>query len=464
MLAVSGGALADGIEWAGLEDPRIKDALFESYRKRHFLAITRLQLEQKLGRTKKNQKVASLVLGGMYLDYGFHQEASLIFDALLDKDQPRAIRDQVWFALAKTQYQAGRQQQALATLSRIEALLPIRLQAERLIIESIILIGEKRYRDAVAVLNKLDSNTDWWLYGRYNLGVALYKSGKTDEGIRILDNIGELSSDDQETQNLKDKANLVLAYRLLNDKKPAQAEIYLKRMRINGPHSNAALLGLGRAYAAQQRHKDSLVPWLELITRDPSDPAVQDGLMAAPAALGELNAYQQALDHYEKALAIFQKEITRLNSAADAIGSGQFIEGLIRARSGESVAGIWTERNVLDTPEGKYLWPIVATHEFQKTLFYFTQLRISLGKLERWSSSIDSYEALSERRRMAYKNRITQLQQQVLLASKKLNHHLRRLAYDELQRRKKRLVGYYNEARFSVARVYDYAAKRWGNK
>jgi hypothetical protein len=36
------------------------------------------------------------------------------------------------------------------------------------------------------------------------------------------------------------------------------------------------------------------------------------------------------------------------------------------------------------------------------------------------------------------------------------------MAFEELEQRKQRLVQYFNEARFSVAQIYDYAAKRWG--
>ena len=140
------------------------------------------------------------------------------------------------------------------------------------------------------------------------------------------------------------------------------------------------------------------------------------------------------------------------------------MEGLIRAESGESVSGFWTVGKVLKTPEGEYLWPLLTGYEFRESLFDYKQLRLSLGKLEGWSASLDTLKSLSDKRRATYQSRITHLQTQLLLASEKLNHHLQRLAYDELDRRKQRLVDYFNEARFSVAQIYDYAAKRWGDK
>jgi tetratricopeptide (TPR) repeat protein len=273
-----------------------------------------------------------------------------------------------------------------------------------------------------------------------------------------------MSASDQEMQSLKDKANLMLGYASQEAGDTEKAKTYFKRLKLNGMHSNQGLLGLGRAYSAKNEHEKSLVPWLKLIERDPSDPAVQDALMAVPYAFGQLEAYKQSLDFYEKAMRLFQEEINKINTAAEAVSGGKLIEGLIRAQTGESVSGLWTEAKVLNTPEGHYLWPLLTQYEFRETMFNYTQLRLSLGKLEGWSASLDTLQSLNQKRRAAYEARITQLQSQVILASEKLNHHLQRLAYDELDLRKQRLVQYFNEARFSVAQIYDYAAKRWGDQ
>ena len=198
-----------------------------------------------------------------------------------------------------------------------------------------------------------------------------------------------------------------------------------------------------------------------MIERKPSDPAVQAGLMAVPYAFGQLNAYKQSLEYYEIAMQHFQKEIDKINKAAEAIAGGKLIEGLIRTKTGESVAGIWTIKNVLNTPEGEYLWQLMASNEFRETLFNYTQLRLSLGKLEGWSAIIDTLDNISDKRAAAYKTRILQLQSKVLVTAERVHHLLQKIAFDELDKRKKRLVGYFNEARFSVAQIYDYAAKRW---
>lgn len=452
------------INWQGLEDPFVRDALFESFKGQHFAAITRLQSAQKTGRIQGDPERANLVLGGLYLAYGFHQEAANIFEAFLATDQPPEVRDEAWFYLAKTQYQRGRYTEALEAFSKIQGDLSITLQPERDVIEAIIHMKQDRLTEAVKVLNKVDQRTNWWAYGQFNLAIALYRLGKVAEAQAALNAVGAMNAVDQEMQDLKDKANLLLGYAALDASQAENATIYFKRLKLDGMHSNQGLLGLGRAYSAKNEHEKSLVPWMELIERDPSDPAVQDALMAVPFALGQLEAYKQSLEYYEKAMRLFQQEINNINTAAEAVSGGKLIEGLIRAQSGESVSGLWTEEMVLNTPEGRYLWPLLTQYEFRETLFNYQRLRVSLGKLEGWSASLDTLQSLNDKRRTTYEARITELQTQILLASEKLNHHLQTLAYTELEQRKKRLVEYFNQARFSVAQIYDYAAKRWGEQ
>jgi tetratricopeptide (TPR) repeat protein len=450
------------INWQGLEDPYVRDALFDSYQGQHFSAITRLLSAQKSGRIKGNPERASLVLGGLYLAYGFHQEAADLFEAFLATDQPQEVRDEAWFYLAKTQYQRGQYQQALAALNKIQGDLGINLQPERYLIEAVIDMKQDRLDQAIDTLNKVDQRTNWGGYGRYNLAIALFRLGRSKEAETALNGVGTMNANDQEMQDLKDKANLMLGNASLEVGATEKAKTYFKRLKLNGMHSNQGLLGLGRVYSALNEHKKSLVPWLKLVERNPSDPAVQDALMAVPYAFGQLEAYKQSLEYYEKAMRLFQEEINKINTAAEAVSGGKLVEGLIRAQTGESVSGLWTEAKVLNTPEGQYLWPLLTQYEFRETMFNYMQLRLSLGKLEGWSASLDTLHSLNDKRRAVYESRITQLQTQVLLASEKLNHHLQRMAFEELEQRKQRLVQYFNEARFSVAQIYDYAAKRWG--
>ncbi|WP_455222210.1 tetratricopeptide repeat protein [Kaarinaea lacus] len=452
------------IIWVGVKDPNIKDALFESYQGRHFNAITRLAMAQKLGRVI-DQEQAGLVMGGLYLAYGFHDHAAKIFETFLGDEQPKEVRDQAWYFLAKTRYQRGNYAGALQALNKVQNTIDFGLTQERNLLEATILLKQDNNLEALKVLKKINERSDWGLYAKFNKGVAIYHLGRETEGVKLLDEIGTIRSHDPELRALKDKANLVLGYGFLDKKKPDAAKAYLERMRLSGPFSNKALLALGRAYSDKKMHKKSLAPWLKLVERNPSDPAVQDAMMAVPYAYGQLQAYKQSLEYYEKAMLSFQAEIENINVAADAVGGGKMLEGMIRIAQYQDEGGDERKlRRVLNTPEGRYLTPLLASYEFQEALHNFAALRLSLGKLEGWSARLDTYKGLSDKQRKEYEKHIARVQSKVLLLVEKYRHYLQSMAYDELERRKERLVNYFNEARFSVAQIYDYAAKRWGSR
>ena len=451
------------IVWHGVEDPNLRMAIYDAYQGKHFEALSSLLAAQKQGRVSDSPERAALVLAGIYLSYGFHREGEQLFQAFLAKDQPVSVQDQAWFYLGKIQYNRKQYAESWASLNRIQEKLPLHLEPEKAQLMGLIKMQLGKFQEAQTYFTQMLAVKDWKPFGQYNLGIAALRSGDHQTGVTILNELGESDPNSMELRSIREKANLVLGFDYLDNGKMALAEQCFSRMTLKGRHSNSALLALGRVRSNEQRYQDSLVPWLELIKRDPSDPAVQDAFMGVPYALGKLDVYKQSLQYYETAMRSFQAEIERINQAAEAINGGKFIEGLIRARNGElEGGGAYTIDKVLDTPEGRYLWPLVASNEFQETLYNYSELRRTLGKLEVWSASLSSYDNISSKRRQNFKHRISALQSKVLLTTEKLQHHMQSMAYDILDQRKQRLLKYFNEARFAVAQIYDYAAQRWG--
>jgi len=60
----------------------------------------------------------------MLLSYGQHVEAGRIFEQLIERGAPPAVRDRVWFYLAKIRYQPRYLAEAEQALARIEGKLP----------------------------------------------------------------------------------------------------------------------------------------------------------------------------------------------------------------------------------------------------------------------------------------------------------------------------------------------------
>jgi len=461
------------VVWDRIEDPLVRAAQFDLLMGEPFEAIIRLEADLAQGHIKYRSAQAQLVLGSMYLANGAHHKAASIFETLGNSDQPQRVKNLAWLSLAQVQYQHGQMNEALLSLQRISGELPSQAQQERLLLSAMVLMQQQHFDQAEinlrqlgkkSLVQQLSEKSVWATYGRFNLGVALFRQGEEEEGRRLLEELGSEAADTEESRALRDKANLMLAYYYLDKNKPEKAQQYFVKTRLQGPMSSRALLGLGRVYSAKELHKKSLVPWLKLSKMDASDPAVQDGLLAVPFAFGKLEAFKQALEYYQLALEKFKAEVEQVRQAEVAVNSGALADELARAVASQPVEQRWLVQDLPNTPGGRYLWQLFATNEFQETLKNYAQLRLSLGRLEQWSSQIDDAKGLEPAHRRELEKKVVDLQNKLLSVLERVQTHLKVLAQKSLERRKQRLLGYASEARFSMAQMYDYASKRWGSE
>jgi len=401
---VAGGARAD--ERHAIKDPHFGEVLFFFFQENYFSALTLLMTAQHFARVPHHAEEAELLRGGMLLSYGLHQEAGRIFQALIDAGAPPPVRDRAWFHLAKIRYQRGYVAEAEDAIARVHGPLPGDLEDERLVLHAVLLLRRQQYPQAIAMLRRTSSRSGWAAYGHYNLGVALIQAGERDAGVELLDEIGRDRARGEELTALRDKANVALAYTFLQSDAPARAEPYLERVRLNGLLSNKALLGLGWTHAALNEYERALVPWIELTDRSLADTAVQESLLAVPFALGKLGAYRQSLARYERALDAYTREIARLDEAIAAIRRGALVENLLRDNPGEESGWFWRVRQLPDTPEGRYLTELLASHDFQEGLKNYRDLGFLLRNLNTWAQSIGTYRDMLATRRQGFAERL----------------------------------------------------------
>ena len=394
-----------------IKDPHYGEVLFYFYQQQYFSAITNLMTARLFRRISHHGDEAELLLGGMYLSYGLHIQAGEIFQRLIDAGAPPAIRDRAWFYLAKIRYQRGYQNEAEEAISRIRDALPGELEEERQLLQAQLLMERQDYQEAARVPARMRGESAWAQYGRYNLGVALIKAGNSDAGIVLLEQLGRSPAADEELKSLKDKANVALGYSFLRDGVPGRAQTRLEQVRLDGLLSNKALLGMGWAYSAQNRHEQSLVPWTELQKRNVIDSTVQEALLAVPYALGRAGAYQQSLQQYEDAIEVYINEMERIDGSITAIRSGRMIDGILQQDSENEMGWFWRLREIPDAPESRYLAHLMATHDFQEALKNYRDLRFLMLNLDEWVSKFGVYSDMLATRRLAYAQRLPKVLQ-----------------------------------------------------
>jgi hypothetical protein len=385
------------------------DVLFHFYQDDYFGALTRLRAAQVKNRVAHHAEEAELLLGGLYLSYGQHLEAGAIFERLLKADAPLSVRNRAWFYLGKVWYQRGYAAQAESALRRVEGELPPRLEAEKRNLLAQVLIQQGRFDDAIALLNGWRGPPDWTAYGQFNLGVALVRKGRLGDAATMLDAVGRLESSDEELLSLRDKANLALGYAYLQAEQPALARPILQRVRLQGPQSNKALLGVGWAESAEERYRDALVPWMELHGRNLLDAAVQESYLAVPFAFAKLEANAQAAEYYNSAIRSYADESARIDESIASIRSGRLLETLVTHDREGRYGWFWQLDNLPEAPESRYLYHLLAGHEFQEGLKNFRDLDFMRRNLDEWDRSLAAFGDMIDTRRAAYDERLPKI-------------------------------------------------------
>ncbi len=389
-----------------VQDPHYGEVLFYFYQDDYFPAIVRLLSAQQQQQLNNHLEQSELLLGGMYLSYGQHLDAADIFHRLLAGNVRPEIRDRTWFFLAKIWIQRGYLDRAEDALAQLSDDLPDNLRREAQMLHGQILIDTGRYGEAIALLAGWQGKTEWASYAKFNLGVALVRNGDVDTAVGILDELGKIDASNDELTSLRDKANVALGYTLLQDGQAASAKEPLQRVRLNGPFSNKALLGVGWADAEMENYRRALVPWMELGGRDLLDPAVQESMLAIPYALGKLDSISQAADHYVNAIEAFYDEINRIDRTIGFIEAGNIFEQFLAESPSDGMGARWRIEQMPEGPEVRYLYHLLASHEFQEGLKNYRDLSYLQRNLDTWQQNVDVYENMLATRRQAYRLRL----------------------------------------------------------
>ena len=195
-----------------VRDPHYGEVLFYFYQEDYFPAIVRLLAAKRQEQLVDHVADAELLLGGMYLSYGHHLRAAEIFEELLADNVDAEIRDRTWFFLAKIWQQRGYLEEAESALANIENPLPDAMESERRMLGAQLMIDSGRHDRAIEMLSDWRDRTEWSSYARFNLAVAMVRSGQIDAGANILDQLGQMDPFTEELASLRDKASLALGY------------------------------------------------------------------------------------------------------------------------------------------------------------------------------------------------------------------------------------------------------------
>jgi tetratricopeptide (TPR) repeat protein len=134
-------------------------------------------------------------------------------------------------------------------------------------------------------------------------------------------------------------------------------------------------------------------------------------MLAIPYALAQLDSISQAADHYLNAIEAFYEESGRIDRTINHIESGQFFDEFISDEPLDSTGWYWRMEALPEGPQARYLFHLLATHEFQEGLKNYRDLNYLWNNLDRWQQSVEVYANMLETRRLAYEERLPRVQE-----------------------------------------------------
>ncbi len=443
LILVASSAAAGTTAPKELKDLYFGEALYCAFQGDWFDAIARLDTELELYHGLDEPKLdtlhyhinqAEFDVGDFELAYRMHQRAGRAITAVIEGNVEEPVRNEAIFRLARIYFQKDQPVNALYAVERISGAVPSNIRDDLAFLRAHIFMANGRFAEAARVLRDLQGAKSLEGFSTYNLGIALLRDGRELEGRQYLDRTGRIDSNNALTLAIKDKSNLVLGSKLLEEKDFEGAKQMLDRVRLNGAFSNRALLGSGWADAFQGRWERALVPWSTLVTREVTDASVQEAMVAVPYAYGKLNVYSKAAVMYSSALAKFGSEIDKLDASIKSIREGHFLRALVREELKQDANWVVKLRKLPQTPETYYLLSLMASHDFQESLKNYLDLEQLRKKLETWEGDLDAFEEIIEQRRAYYEPLLPGIDREF----RRLDSQMR-LRLEQRERIKKRL-------------------------
>lgn len=350
---------------------------------------------------------------------------------------------------------------------------------------------------------------------RYEQALRDIEGAAAAQALPTLDAIGKIEARDGESLSLRDRANLALGYYFLRARQGRSAVEAFNRVRSPGPYSTAALLGAGWAYltadgsndgeirapasaapppaprqyaatpvtddeiaearrvapfrrvfavaesARAQDVRRALIPWIELIGRDPLDPAVQEGMLVVPYALVHLGAQEQAVGYYRQAIEMLELTRRRLDDSLRDVSAGKLAE-TIAARDGTGswewwLADVpdlrWWKRSDDVAPQAVYLKSLLDDAGFVQALDELRNLRGFATALDTHAQRLQTLQGDAEA--AALLARIGALRAQLDTALAAAQSQLQSVALAELRAYRQHTDKYLVEAHYALARMND---------
>src|SRR5450432_3554805 len=120
----------------------------------------------------------------------------------------------------------------------------------------------------------------------------------------------------------------------------------------------------------------------------------------------QLAATGQAAENYNTAIDSFDAEMKRIDESIEEIRSGHLLDRLLDDDKKDTLTWYWQLTTLPNAPESRYLYPLLASNEFQEGLKNYRELNFMSRNLDNWREDVSAYDDMLDTRQEAYRQRV----------------------------------------------------------
>ena len=371
-------------------DLRYGVTLYEYYQANYFAALSELMVAEARGGIQGHKDNPELIAGSIGLAFGMEERAGTTFAKLLNQGRPQAVRDTAWFYLGKLQYHQGDWAGAEQSFSQISAEVDRRIARELASMRMQVLLRNNDFTGAKALYAGLENLGNWSELINYNLGVSFGREGDALTAQKYLANVTSTPLNpnpiEQKLQRaLRDRAYTASGYVHIQQGEYQKAVEQFQQVRLTGPYSDRALLGLGWAQVSLRNYQAALAPWQALSEGSLQQSSVLESLLAIPYAYEQLDADVAALSAYESAELIFIRELEKIAQLREKLADQYLLDSIMSAASNQNQSWFLLNEKVALQPDIAYLTEIFARNDFQTKVQSIRDLLAMQATLKSWA-------------------------------------------------------------------------------
>lgn len=258
----------------------------------------------------------------------------------INKVADTVAASQNYFLLAQYYYERGNWEGVRAALSKVD--FKDLAEGDRHYYDVLMgyaLQALKDHRKAVRFYKNIPPMSPYYAHAKLNQGTAFLRQGWWSEAHMELEQAIE-AAEAFGDEAFRDRLLVVMAYSQLNYEFYRDARTTLRRVSLNGPYTNKAIMGLGLAAAYQEDFGGAINAFELLRQKTPADLSVDEAHLLSAYAIVETGdkpraelAYQTAINHFQRKIDMLEQLQRQLEqSSIDLVSS---VVGELNARADE---------------------------------------------------------------------------------------------------------------------------------